>query len=55
MVLDSFTSEENTENFLLSNVGEFLDLNKNELSAADIAETILNKLLDDVEKTNEYR
>ena len=29
MVLDSFTSKENTENFLFSNIGEFLDLNKN--------------------------
>ena len=50
LVLDSFTSEKVTENFVLSNIGEFLDLNENDLSAADIAETTLKKLLDDVEK-----
>ena len=50
LVLDSFTSEKVTENFVLSNIGEFLDLNENDLSAADIAETTLKKLLDAVEK-----
>ena len=55
LVLDSFTSEKVTENFVLSNIGEFLDLNENDLSAADIAETTLKKLLDDVEKTSEHR
>ena len=54
LVLDSFTSEKVTENFVLSNIGEFLDLNENDLSAADIAETTLMKLLDDVEKTSEH-
>ena len=38
-----------------SNIGEFPDLNENDLSAADIAETTLKKLLDDVEKTSEHR
>ena len=55
MVLDSFTTEKVMENFVLSNIGESLDLNKNDLSPADIAETILNRLLDYVEKTSEYR
>ena len=55
LVLDSFTSEKVTENFVLSNIGEFPDLNKNDLSAADIAKTTLKKILDDVEKTSEYR
>ena len=55
MVLDSFTTEKVMENFVLSNIGESLDLNKNDLSAADIAETILKRLLDYVEKTSEYR
>ena len=55
LVLDSFTNEKVTENFVLSNVGEFLDLNENDLSAADIAETTLKKLLDDAEKTSEHR
>ena len=50
LVLDSFTSEKVTENFVLSNIGEFPDLNENDLSAADIAETTLKKLLDAVEK-----
>ena len=50
LVLDSFTSEKVTGNFVLSNIGEFPDLNENDLSAADIAETTLKKLLDDVEK-----
>ena len=54
LVLDSFTSEKVTENFVLSNIGEFLDLNENDLSVADIAETTLMKLLDDVEKTSEH-
>ena len=55
LVLDSFTSEKVTGNFVLSNIGEFHDLNENDLSAADIAETTLKKLLDDVEKTSEHR
>ena len=55
MVLDSFTTEKVMENFVLSNIGESIDLNKNDLSAADIAETILKRLLDYVEKTSEYR
>ena len=55
LVLDSFTSEKVTGNFVLSNIGEFPDLNENDLSAADIAETTLKKLLDDVEKTSEHR
>ena len=50
LVLDSFTSEKVTGNFVLSNIGEFPDLNENDLSAADIAETTLKKLLDAVEK-----
>ena len=41
MVLDSFTSEEVTENFVLSKIGKYLDLNENDLPAADIAETTL--------------
>ena len=55
LALDSFTSEKVTENFVLSNIGEFPDLNENDLSAADIAETTFKKLLDDVEKTSEYQ
>ena len=55
MVLDSFTTEKVMENFVLSNIGESLDLNKNDLSAADIAETVLKRLLDYVEKPSEYR
>ena len=55
LVLDSFTSEKVMENFVLSNIGEFPDLNENNLSAADIVETTLKKLLDDVEKTSEHR
>ena len=55
LVLDLFTSEKVTKNFVLSNIGEFPDLNENDFSAADIAETILKKLLDDVEKTSEHR
>ena len=52
LVLDSLASEKVTENFVPSNIGEFRDLNENDLSAADIAETTLKKLLDDVEKTS---
>ena len=55
LVLDSFTSEKVTGNFVLSNIGEFPDLNENDLSAADIGETTLKKLLDDVEKTSKHR
>ena len=55
LVLDSFTSEKVTEYFVLSNIGEFPDLNENDLSAADIGETTLKKLLDDVEKTSKHR
>ena len=47
-------SEKVTEKFVLRNIGEFPDLNENDLSAADIAETTLKKLLDDVEKTREH-
>ena len=42
------------ENFVLRNIGEFPDLNENNLSAADIAKTTLKKSLDDVEKTSEH-
>ena len=42
------------ENFVLSNIGEFPDLNENDVLAADIAETTLKKLLGDVEKTSEH-
>ena len=55
LVLDSFTSEKVTENFVLSNIGEFPELNENDLSTADIAETTLKKLLNAVEKTSEHR
>ena len=55
LVLDLFTIEKVTENFVLSNIGEFPDLNKNDVSAADIAETTLKKLLDDVEKTSKHQ
>ena len=55
LVLDSLASEKVTENFAPSNIGEFRDLNENDLSAADIAETTLKKLLDDVEKTSNNR
>ena len=48
LVLDSFMSDKLTEYFVLSNIGEFPDLNENDLSAADIGETTLKKLLDDV-------
>ena len=44
-----------TENFVFSNIGDFPDLNENDLPAADIAETTLKKLLDAVEKTSEHR
>ena len=54
LVLDSFTSEKVMENFVLSNIGEFPDLNENDVLAADIAETTLKKLLGDVEKTSEH-
>ena len=54
LVLDSFTSEKVSENFVLSNIEEFSDLNEKDLSAADISETTLKKLLDDVEKTSEH-
>ena len=33
------------ENFVLSTIGEFPNLNENDLPAADIAETTLMKLL----------
>ena len=55
LVLDSFTSEKVTENFVYNNIGEFADLNENYLSAVDIAETTLKKLLDDVYETSEHR
>ena len=42
-VLGTFTSEKVTEYFVLNNIGEFPDLNENDLSAADIAETTLKK------------
>ena len=54
LVLDSITSEKVTENFVLSNIEAFSDLNEKDLSAADIGETTLKKLLDDVEKTSEH-
>ena len=55
LVLDSFTSEEVTKNFVLSKIREFPDLNKNDLSATVIAEFTLNKLLADVEKTSKHQ
>ena len=55
LVLHSYTSQKVLENFVLSNIGQFLDLNEIDLPPADIAETTLNKLLDDVEKTSEHR
>ena len=55
LVLDSFTSEKVTENFVYNNIGEFADLNENYLSAVDIAETTLKKLLDDVYETSKHR
>ena len=55
LVLHSYTSQKVLENFVLSNIGQFLDLNEIDLPPADIAESTLNKLLDDVEKTSEHR
>ena len=55
LVLDSFTSEKVTEHFVYNNIGEFADLNENYLSAVDIAETTLKKLLDDVYETSKHR
>ena len=55
LVLDSFTSEKVTENFVYNNIGEFADLNENYLSAVDIAETTLKKLLDDVYEISKHR
>ena len=55
LVLHSYTSQKVLENFVLSNIGPFLDLNEIDLPPADIAETTLNKLLDDVEKSSEHR
>ena len=54
LVLDSITSEKVTENFVLSNIEAFSDLNEKDLSATDIGETTLKKLLGDVEKTSEH-
>ena len=54
LVLDSITSEKVTENFVLSNIKAFSDLNEKDLSATDIGETTLKKLLGDVEKTSEH-
>ena len=51
LVLNSFTSKKVRENSVLSNTGEFPDLNENGFSAVDIAETTLRKLLENVEKT----
>ena len=54
LVLDSITSEKVTENFVLSNIKAFSDLNEKDLSATDIGETTLKKLLGDVEKTSKH-
>ena len=54
LVLDSITSEKVTENFVLSNIEAFSDLNEKDLSATDIGETTLKKLLGDVEKTSKH-
>ena len=54
LVLDSITSEKVTENFVLSNIEAFSDLNEKDLSVTDIGETTLKKLLGDVEKTSEH-
>ena len=54
LVLDSITSEKVTGNFVLSNIEAFSDLNEKDLSATDIGETTLKKLLGDVEKTSEH-
>ena len=54
LVLDSLMNTKVTKNYVFSNIGEFPDLNENDLSTADIAETTLKKLWGDVEKISKH-
>ena len=48
-------NENVTKNFVPTNIGQFPDLNENDLPAVDIAKTTLKKLLDNVEETSKHR